>query len=119
MNTKTAYARQLTITYRLCRLIRRATPALAVSRALRTAGAVTVADYLTIARKLSGGVLRSVQSTFGKRVKALAATMGITPLSIPAVIENSGKRREITVAAYAPAVAARLCGMVWAEYYAN
>lgn len=120
MNTTTA--RNLTIAYRTTRLIRRATPTLAVSRALRTAGAVTVADYLTVARKLSGGVLRSVQSTFGKRVKALAATMGIKPLSIPATVPgagHSGGLREISVAAYAPAVAARLCGMVWAEYYAN
>lgn len=117
--TKFTRARDLTIAYRTTRLIRRATPALAVSRALRTAGAVTVADYLTEVRKLSGGVLRSVWTTFGKRVKALALSLGITPLSIPAVIENGGKRREITVAAYAPTIAARLCSAVWDEYYAN
>lgn len=112
-------ARNLTIAYRTNRLIRRATPALAVSRALRTAGPVTVADYLTEVRKLSGGVLRSVQGTFGKRVKALAATYGIAPTMIPAVIWNGDKRREISVAAYAPGVAVALCGQVWAEYYAN
>jgi hypothetical protein len=116
---KFTQARQLTIAYRTNRLLRPATPALAVARALRTAGAVTVADYLTEARKLTGGVLRSVQGTFGKRVKALAASLGITPLSIPAVVENGGKQREITVAAYAPAVAVRLCTAVWDAHYAN
>lgn len=117
--TKFTRARNLTIAYRTNRLIRRAAPVLAVRRALRTTGAVTVADYLTEVRKLTGGVLRSVQSTFGKRVKALAASLGIKPLSVPAVAESSKGQREISVAAYAPNIAAKLCSAVWDEYYAN
>jgi|HubBroStandDraft_1064217.scaffolds.fasta_scaffold924824_2 hypothetical protein len=114
-----AAARELTTAYKLRGLARKLAPTAAVGKALQAAGAVAAADYLTLVRGLAGGVLRSVQGTFGKRVKALAVELGITTLSIPTVIQNGGRTREINVAAYAPANAVRLFTAVWDAHYAK
>ena len=116
---KFTQARQLTTNYRANRLARQLAPAAAVARSLTVAAKTTAADYLTTVQGLTGGVLRSVQTTFGKRVKALAAALGLAAATVPDVIVSGGKRREIQVAAYASDTAASLFGQVWAEYYAS
>jgi hypothetical protein len=115
-----ARARQLTIEYRVHRLACRLAPAYAVARALRTAGAITVADYLTEVHGLRGGFLRSVQTTFGKRVKQLHIDLfGRAPKTAPVMILSGKKWREIDVCIYRPAVAARLFDQIWREFYAQ
>jgi uncharacterized protein with HEPN domain len=80
---------------------------------------VTVESFLT-ERGLSGGVLRSVWGTFGKRVKALyTETRGRAPKTMwqAIVSPSSGKERAVEVAVYRQADLPILWS-VWSAHYA-
>jgi hypothetical protein len=112
-------ARELTTTYRLRRLARLLTPLARISQLFKTAPLVTVAEYLAT-KGLEPGVLRSVQTTFGKRVKALyIETTGREPKTIPGVVIAKGKARNIKTAAYPAHVAASLFAQIWDQHYAH
>ena len=69
--------------------------------------------------QLLPGVLRAVQTTFGKKVKAAwIALTGRAPRTIGATIIAKGKARNIEVAVY-PVAFGSVFGQVWAASYAN
>lgn len=115
-----AAARTLQSIARLRRLIRVViAPLAATARALRPRY-ITVADYLAT-KELEPGVLRTVQGTFGKRVKAAWITQaGTSPRTIGATTTTgTGKVLNIKVCVYPESGAREVFTAVWEKHYAN